>query len=326
MARLSLNRGSPPDVIATIELPGPWRHLRVSAHGARFHVALSGSSGPLVLLLHGFPEFWWSWRHQLPVLADAGFRAAAMDLRGYGSSDKTPRGYDPVTLAGDVAAVINALGEQEAVVVGHGWGGIVGWAVATVHPRHVRGLVAVGAPHPLLLRSTNGWSSKARQLGALGAFQLPWLPERALIADDAALVERLLRRWSAPGSAFPNGEEASRYREAMRIWPAPHCALEYQRWLVRSYLRTDGRRFAGRLQEPVRCPVLQVHGLDDPAMSPDLARLSEQHVAAPFQWEPILGAGHFPHEERPHAFSGTLEGWLTSTTPPAEPAASADPA
>ena len=301
--------GSPPDVLSTVELPGPWRHLRVSAHGARFHLAVSGS-GPLVVLLHGFPEFWWAWRHQLPALADAGYQAVAMDLRGYGSSDKTPRGYDPVTLAGDVSAVISALGEQSAIVVGHGWGGFVAWAVATVHPRRVNGLVAVGAPHPLLMRSVRQVSARARQVATLSAMQLPWIPERALIADDAAMVERLLRRWSAPGAAFPNPEEAARYRAAMRVWPASHCALEYQRWLVRSYLRSDGRRFVGRLSEPVRCPVLQVHGLDDSAPPAELARLSDAHVAAPFSWEPVLGAGHFPHEERPHAFNAALLGWL----------------
>jgi len=111
-----------PDAISTVELPGPWEHLRVAAHGARFHVAVSSpavrvhaatpattSRPPLVLFLHGFPEFWWAWRHQLPALAGAGYRTAAMDLRGYGGSDKTPRGYDPVNLADDVAGVIRAL-------------------------------------------------------------------------------------------------------------------------------------------------------------------------------------------------------------------------
>jgi pimeloyl-ACP methyl ester carboxylesterase len=80
---------------------------------------------------------------------------------------------------------------------------------------------------------------------------------------------------------------------------------------VRSYLRSDGRRFAGRLKEPVRCPVLQVHGLDDPAAAAELAQISDKHVAASFTWEPLLGAGHFPHEERPHAFNASLLGWLS---------------
>ena len=94
----------------------------VAANGARFHVALVGD-GPLVLFLHGFPEFWWAWRHQLPAVAAAGYCAAAMDLRGYGASDKPPRGYDLSTLAADVAGVIRSLGARDAVVVGHGWGG-----------------------------------------------------------------------------------------------------------------------------------------------------------------------------------------------------------
>ena len=141
----------PGDVSRAVELPGPWEHRYVAANGARFHVAAATgapATGPLVLLLHGFPEFWWAWRAQLPALAAAGYRAVAMDLRGYGGSDKTPRGYDPMTLARDVSGVVKALGERSAVVVGHGWGGYVGWAAALLHAREVAALAAVAAPHP----------------------------------------------------------------------------------------------------------------------------------------------------------------------------------
>ena len=93
---------------ASIYLSGPWTHRSVSANGTRFHVAESGD-GPLVLLLHGFPEFWWTWRRQLESLGQAGFRAAAVDLRGYGGSDKPPRGYDGWTLAGDTAGRVGGL-------------------------------------------------------------------------------------------------------------------------------------------------------------------------------------------------------------------------
>src|SRR3954447_10647843 len=123
-------------------LDGPWEHRMVAANGARFHVAATGR-GPLVLFLHGFPEFWWAWRHQLPAVAEAGYRAAAMDLGGYGASDKPPRGYDPTTLAADVAGVIRSLGDRDAVVVGHGWGGLVAWTVAVAHAGQVRGVAAV---------------------------------------------------------------------------------------------------------------------------------------------------------------------------------------
>ena len=140
----------PGDVARAVEIPGPWTHRYVAANGARFHVAEAtdpSADGPLVLLLHGFPEFWWVWRAQLPALAEAGYRAVAMDLRGYGGSDKTPRGYDPVTLAQDVSGVVKALGERSAVVVGHGWGGYAAWATAVLHPREVpRPGGGLGAP------------------------------------------------------------------------------------------------------------------------------------------------------------------------------------
>src|SRR4249920_1684527 len=141
---------SVPDA-SVVHIAGPWAHRAVAANGARFHVAELGE-GPLVLLLHGFPEFWWAWRHQVVALAAAGYRAAAMDLRGYGASDKPPRGYDAGTLAGDVAGVIRSLGVADAVVVGHDWGGLLAWTLGATHPKVVRRLCAVSIPHPLRMR------------------------------------------------------------------------------------------------------------------------------------------------------------------------------
>src|SRR5262249_4111253 len=125
-----------------VYIDGPWTHRSVSANGTRFHVAERGD-GPLVLLLHGFPEFWWAWRHQLTSLSEAGFRAVAVDLRGYGGSDKPPRGYDLITAAADAAGLVRSLGEANAVVGGHDWGGLVAPAVASprapakIRKRHV---------------------------------------------------------------------------------------------------------------------------------------------------------------------------------------------
>src|SRR3954449_11342949 len=171
----------PPDA-SVARVPGPWEHRMVAANGARFHVAVTGE-GPLVLLLHGFPEFWWSWRHQLVALADAGYRAAAMDLRGYGASDKPPRGYDLLTLAADVAGLVRALGERDAVVVGHGWGGLVAWTLAPAHPALVRRLAVVSAPPPLRWSAALSAPHQQRAAGPLLRFQLPWHPERWLVAD-----------------------------------------------------------------------------------------------------------------------------------------------
>jgi pimeloyl-ACP methyl ester carboxylesterase len=135
----------------SVLVPGPWTHRDVSTNGTRLHIAECGS-GPLVLLVHGFPEFWWSWRDQLTALADAGYRAVACDLRGYGASDKPPRGYDIFTLASDLAGLIRALGERQAVLVGQDCGGFLAWSTAVLHPDVVRRLVVVGTPHPLRMR------------------------------------------------------------------------------------------------------------------------------------------------------------------------------
>src|ERR1700741_2060888 len=134
-----------------IAISGPGAHRTVSANGPRFHVASLGD-GPLVVLLHGFPEFWWTWRTQLVTLAAAGYRAVAADLRGYGGSDKPPRGYDLITAAADAAGLIRALGEANAVVVGHDWGGLTAWTLAAYFPKAVHRLAVVSMAHPLRMR------------------------------------------------------------------------------------------------------------------------------------------------------------------------------
>jgi pimeloyl-ACP methyl ester carboxylesterase len=297
---------------SVVLIDGPWRHRAISANGARFHVTELGE-GPLVLLLHGFPEFWWTWRHQLVSLAEAGYRAVAMDLRGYGASDKTPRGYDPATLTADVAGVIRSLGEPDAVVVGHGWGSLLGWSCAVMQPKVVRRLVAVSIGHPLRLR--NSLLSDAEQVRLAGhalGFQRPWIPERQLVAHDGARVERLLRQWSAPG--WPDAPTAARYRRAMQVENAAHCALEYYRWALRSIPRRDGTRYANRMKTPIEVPVLHLHGAEDGAYLPRSGQGSAQYVHAPYHWRLLPGVGHFPHEEAPDAFDAGLLAWLADDT------------
>ncbi|MBD0293388.1 MAG: alpha/beta hydrolase [Jiangellaceae bacterium] len=268
--------------------------------------------GPLVLLLHGFPEFWWAWRHQLPALTAAGWHAAAMDLRGYGGSDKTPRGYDPATLTADVTGVVRSLGDRQAVLVGHGWGGYVAWATAVLRPEYVTALAVLSMPHPMQLR--RHLLRGLRQASHLLGVQTPLVPERRLLADDAAYVESLLRRWTGPGSGFPDDEAAARYRAAMRLWPAPHCALEYQRWAIRSMVRADGRRFAQQMQRPVTVPVLQIHGAADRTVAGRAVTQSRRHVSAPHRWVRLAGVGHFPHEEAPGRVNTELRDWLRDVT------------
>ncbi len=296
-----------------VEAPGPWTHRRVAANGAQFHVAEMGNDNgrrPLVLLLHGFPELWWAWRYQLIALADAGYRVAAMDLRGYGGSDKPPRGYDPFTLVDDVSGVIRTLGESRAVVVGHDWGGFVGWAAAALRPQVVSRLAVLSMPHPISLVAGLRRPGQLRSMAHFLRVQTPIAPERKLAANGGAYVETLLRSWSAPDSKFPDDEAAWRYRSAMQLWPAPHCALEYHRWLVRSLPRRDGQRFARRMRTPVRMPVLSIHGALDPLVLPRTAAESGAHVTGEYRWHLLDDVGHYPHEEAPELVSDVLVGWL----------------
>lgn len=297
-----------------IEIPGPWTHRTVSANGTRLHCVEAGD-GPLVVLVHGFPEFWWSWHRQLASLPAAGFRTVAVDLRGYGGSDKPPRGYDLVTLASDVARLVRALGESNAVVVGHDWGGLLAWTAAAYHPKIVRRVAAVSAPHPVRMRSAartdpagQGWASRYR----LG-FQLPMLPERQLVRGDAALIARILRGWSRPG--WPDERTERLYRDAIQIPGVAHCAMEYYRWMFRSRVRPDGIRYSRAMHAPIQVPTLHLHGAQDPSTLARSAQGSSRFVAAPYRWRLIDGAGHFPHEERPERFDDELVGWLRDPEP-----------
>jgi pimeloyl-ACP methyl ester carboxylesterase len=287
----------------------------VAANGARFHVAEAGAhDAPLVVLLHGFPEFWWSWRDQVPALAEHGFRAVAMDLRGYGGSDKTPRGYDPITLGQDVAAVVKALGARDAVLVGHGWGGYVAWATAVMHAREVSALCAVSAPHPLAMLEALRRGHGATNVGALRhvlAMQVPMLPERRLADPDSGFLRDHLRSWTAAGSAFPTDDDVATYQRAISRWPSSHCALEYHRWLFRSRLRADGRRFSRAMRPPVAQPVLSVMGAEDPALPSTVVDRSRRHVVGELAEHRMPGVGHFPHEEDPAGFTDALLGWLS---------------
>lgn len=291
---------------SVVLVDGPWTHRDVNANGIRFHIAEAGA-GPLVVLLHGFPEFWWSWRHQLVALADAGYHVVAPDLRGYGASDKPPRGYDAPTLAADVAGLIRALGEPDAVVVGHDWGGHLAWSVAALHPTVVRRIAVLSIPHPLRWLQAIRDGDQRSASGYILRFQAPWAPERWIVADDAANIGEILHRWGGP--TFPDAETERRCREAIQILLTPNRALEYYRWSVRSTTRTDGRRYRRAMREPITKPTLQLHGALDTCVLPRTAQGSGQYVTAPYEWRLIDDVGHFPHQEAPDVVTGELLRW-----------------
>jgi pimeloyl-ACP methyl ester carboxylesterase len=300
-----------PDESAVL-IEGPWTHRTIRANGIAQHVVELGT-GPLVLLLHGMPTFWWTWAQQLHDLADAGFRAVAVDLRGYGASDKPPRGYDATTLAADIAALVTALGEQDAVIVGNDIGGLLAWTVAAHNPQVVRRIAVLGAAHPLRLRQavlTDRKGQRHASAYALRKFQLPRYGER-LLTQDSTFIRNLFDTWSGPRWRGTPGyhEAVERYAEAMRIHPVAHCSLEFFRWAVRSLIRPDGRAYADSMRVPIRCPVLQLHGDFDGCVLPRTAQGSSRHVSADYEWHLLTGVGHFPQHEVPERVSDELIRW-----------------
>ncbi|MEI2727823.1 MAG: alpha/beta hydrolase [Candidatus Nanopelagicales bacterium] len=185
------------------DLPEGIESIRFAANGLEVHALAAGpADGPLVMLLHGFPELSRSWRHQLVALSNAGYRAVAPDQRGYGQT--TRRGpYDIETLSADVAAMIDALGRERAIVIGHDWGGGVAWAVAGFFPQRVQALVVANCPPPqVMARALKRSPRQLKKSLYMVFFQLPVIPERMLTADGSRAIGRSLVGGSYVRSAF----------------------------------------------------------------------------------------------------------------------------
>lgn len=307
---------APPDP-SSVRIPGDWHHFDVRANGLRFHAVEANADlppeRPLVLLLHGFGEFWWSWRHQIGALTDAGYRAVAVDLRGYGDSDKPPRGYDGWTLAGDTNGLVRALGHTEATLVGHADGGLVCWATAILHPRVVSRIAVIASPHPRALRR-EVLRDRAQRSAFLGGFlrnQLPRTGERQLTRHDGAFIEQYFReRASTEWQRTDDFADAvARNRSAVLIPYVAHCSLEYQRWAFRSQFRADGARFMDLMNRRLHIPVLGLRGTDDPYILEHLMTASEHYAEAMTNID-IPGAGHFTHEECPDPVNAHLTALL----------------
>jgi epoxide hydrolase 4 len=280
-------------------------HRRVVVNGVGLHLVESGE-GPPVVLLHGFPEFWYSWRHQLPALAAAGYRAVAPDLRGYNESDKPPgvASYRSDKLVGDVAGLIESLGAGPAVVVGHDWGGVVAWLLVMRRPDLVRGLVVLNAPHPATFPQE---LSRVRQLFRSWYaffFQLPWFPEAVLRFQDFAVLGRALRH--GPASSR---QDVRRYKAALARTGALPAALNYYRAAL-WYHRDDTRHL-----RPVRGPALVIWGDRDAYLNPHVL----DGLAA---WAPdarvlrLPHAGHAVQNDDPATVNQAILGFLADLDRP----------
>ncbi len=265
--------GSPSRKIVNMPTPD-WVHREVAVDGTRWHYVEAGEGKP-VLLLHGFPEFWCSWRHQIPALAAAGFRAIAPDLPGYHELNQPAgvRSYRVAGLVEQIAALIRRLADGPISVVGHDWGGVLAWRLAALNPELIGKLAILNAPHPAALhrelkRNPRQWLRSWYVL----LFQLPWLPERILRAGDFGLLERAWRRQPVHPGAFSE-EDIAQYKRVLGRPAGLIGPLNYYKAAMRYPLDLYGS------PQTISVPTLLLWGEQDAALSPRLAEGLETWVS-----------------------------------------------
>lgn len=282
-----------------------WRHGSVEANGIRFHYVEAGA-GPLVLLLHGFPEFWFSWRHQIPALAER-FRVVAVDLRGYNETDRPASGFDTRSLVADVAALVPALGERSCLLVGHDWGGAIAWYAASRHPELVDRLVILNAPHPTeMARHLTSNLDQILRSWYVFFFQVPLLPELFLRRGRCRpLFERIRKTMAHP--ELLRDEDLERYADAFCKPGAVEAALEYYRQAFRSAFRRGFRAEPARID----VPTLVVWGERDHALGRELNDGLARWVRD-LRIEFIPTASHWVQQDEPEIVTRLIREFLVS--------------
>lgn len=261
------------------------RQRTIATNGIEMHIAEQGE-GPLVVLLHGFPESWYSWRHQLAAMGGQ-YHCIAPDLRGYGDTDnKGP--YDVETLQRDVLALIDEVGGGPVHVVAHDWGGAIAWLLAINHPEAVRSLAVCNIPHPALMAKG---IRKPRQLlrsWYIFFFQLPWLPELLLRAQDYQVLARGIIRDCKPGTFTREDVE-----EMLRTW-RKHGLGGGVNW-YRAVLRHPAK-----LPDPpaVVAPTTLIWGEDDVALGIELTYGTERYVED-LEVHYLPNTSHWVQQEEP---------------------------
>ena len=280
-------------------MPSPLEHLTFHNGAIRLHAVASGPpDGPLAILLHGFPEFWYSWHQQIEPLASAGFRVIVPDQRGYNLSSK-PRGaanYALSHLTSDVLVIAGQLNAEKFFLAGHDWGAAVAWSVALLHPQRVAKLAILNVPHPSVMRRY--LASNRRQLRRswyMFFFQLPFLPEAAFTAFNYRLGVRSLVRSSREGTFSP--DDLAQYRSA---WSQPHALTSMINWYRAAF------RF--RTQFPhstVHVPTRILWGERDAFLLADMAHDSLRYCDSAELYT-FANASHWLQHEEPARVSDLL--------------------
>jgi epoxide hydrolase 4 len=258
---------------------------------------------PLVVFMHGFPELWWSWRHQLRAFADAGYWAVAPDMRGYNESDK-PEGvaaYEVEQLAGDINGLVRALGREKAIIVGHDWGAMVAWFVAQLHPSMVERLAILNVPHPEEMSKGLRRPKQLKKSWYMFFFQLPGIPEKTLMKND---YEMLRKTFEIDGFG---ADEIEPYVEAMKTPGAVTAAMNYYRAAMRRVL-------TGRAPPSSRidCPVLVIWGDKDRHLGQEMATPPKELVPNA-RVEHIPEASHWVQNAAPDRVNELLLSFASSS-------------
>jgi pimeloyl-ACP methyl ester carboxylesterase len=279
-----------------------WQEAEIVTNGIRLHIATQGKRGPLVILLHGFPECWYSWRQYLPVLAEAGFRAVAPDMRGYNLSEKPKgvRSYDLPVLTADVMGLIRAFGEERAIIVGHDWGAIVAWRFAMDYPQAVEKLVICNVPHPARFAEDLYTFRQLRKSWYIFLFQLPWLPERLLGRDPLRALTRTMRDSAVRQEVFSDADLRV-YAEALSQPGALTASINYYRAAARW-----GRKLPTK---PIAAPTLILWGEEDHVLGKELVAGTERFVSD-LRVHYIPRCGHWVQQEAREEVTAALLDFL----------------
>ena len=285
-----------------------FQHAYIRSNGVTLHTVQAGpEDGPLLILLHGFPEFWYGWRRQIPFLAQAGYRVWAPDQRGYNLSQKPPgvAAYNLDELAADVVGLIDAAGREKAIVVGHDWGGAVAWWLANKQPERLEKVVALNAPHHAAMRRTIRHSpgQRLRSLYIL-FFQIPWLPEILLRAGNGWALAGLMQASSRSGAFSPADVDVYR-----RAWSQPGALAAMLHWY-----RAIRQARPQRLPSPrITVPTLLIWGARDVAFNRELAPLSVE-LCDDGRLALIEEASHWVQHEEAERVNHLIHGFISPVT------------